>query len=134
MELAFDELNCKGILLTDIEVAQVRESIEKLYAVKKGSFLPLWERLIQEQSIHDPNGWKVIENYHCDGEVIMFFDQPCERTMFRFNSIEDVVMVLNESPGFVFYLTDDNFSFLICQNDHDYLIGSGRAASWVASL
>ena len=56
----------------------------------------------------------------------------CEREALRFQSGTDLVAVLEESHRSEFYVTNDNVSWLIAYNDHDYLIGVGEAADWIA--
>jgi hypothetical protein len=95
---------------------------------------PLWERLEDDLSKYDPDGWRAIGEFPYDGRITLFFDKNNETTMYSINNCSDVVKLLSECPGFVFYITDANCSFLLCHNDHDYLIGAGIAKDWVGSM
>ena len=117
--------------LTPVESDYVRNCVEKKYAPLKG-LTPLWECLEGEASKYDPEGWKAIGEFPFKNKVTIFFDKENEPTMYSANNCNDVVELLSECPGFVFYITDDNYSFLLCHNDHDYLIGAGTAADWVS--
>lgn len=108
----------------------IRQEVEKLYASTKSS-QPLWERLTDDASRHDPEGWKAIGDYPYKNMVTMFFDYENESTMYSLNNCKDIVSLVTECPGFVFYVTNEDCSFLLCHNDHDYLIGAGEAKNWV---
>lgn len=121
---------CTLELRTEEESKVIRNCIEEKYASNSG-VLSLWERLEGEASRYDPDGWKAIGQFPCDDMVTIFFDREDEVVMYRVKSCLDLVKLLSECPGFVFYLTDDKCSFLLCHNDHDYLIGAGSAKDWV---
>ena len=123
---------CSVENLNDKSTALVRSRIESLYA-EGPSYKPLWERLNEQVGVFDPDGWKTVEKYPFNDNLLMFFDLDNEKTMYLFSSIGDVVKILSECPGFVFYLTDCECTFLLCHNDHDYLIGAGDAKGWVSS-
>ena len=110
--------------------SSIRQEVEQLYGEKKSS-QPLWERLTDDVSRHDPDGWKTIGDYPYQNKVTMFFDYENESTMYSLNNVKDVTRLLSECPGFVFYVTNDELSFLLCHNDHDYLIGAGDAKNWI---
>lgn len=127
---ACNATGCSVTQLNNEESTTVRTCIEEKYAASHGQS-PLWERLEGECSKYDPDGWRAISEFPFDNMVTMFFDKENETTMYSMNSCRDVVRLLCECPGFVFYITDVNCSFLLCHNDHDYLIGSGTAKDWV---
>ena len=53
-----------------------------------------------------------------------------DSTFYIIHENQSITQFLAELP-FVFYLTNENLDFLITQNDHDYLIASGTAESWL---
>jgi len=111
----------------------IRLNIERLYTEKR-SPKPLWERLADDASKHDPEGWRAIGDYPYENTVTIFFDEENEGTMYSLDSCKDVVNLISECPGFVFYVTNSDCSFLLCHNDHDYLIGTGEAKGWVGEM
>lgn len=51
--------------------------------------------------------------------------------------IQDIKLIpdiIKELPYLVFYVTNEETEFLICLNDHDYLIGCGTAFDWVEQM
>ncbi len=130
IEEASQSSGCNVTPLDDSESRSIRDCVESKYASSSGS-LPLWERLVGEESKYDPDGWKVIGEFPCRSMVTIFFDKENEGTMYRVNSCNDVVKIISECPGFVFYVTDAECDFVLCHNDHDYLIGAGSAKEWV---
>jgi hypothetical protein len=127
----------KSTLLELIEVdvhesISIRDKVENLYSSRK-SALPLWERLVDSVSAgkYNPDGWKEIGSYSYEDVVTLFFEYGDEKTMYSVRSCADVVSIMCECPGFVFYVTNSDCTFLICFNDHDYLIGAGEAKEWV---
>lgn len=111
----------------------IRLNIERLYTEYR-STQPLWERLSDDVSKHDTDGWRAIGDYPYDNTVTIFFDEKSEGTMYYLNSCKDVVTLISECSGFVFYVTNNDCSFLLCHNDHDYLIGAGEAKDWVRDI
>lgn len=132
IEEAYNAIGCSVAPLNDEDAMVIRKSIEETYAGSHGQS-PLWERLEGDLSKHDPDGWRAIADFPFEGRVTIFFDRENETTMYSVKSCSDVVNLLSECPGFVFYLTDGECSFLLCHNDHDYLIGAGAAKEWVGS-
>jgi len=128
---ASNATGCTVTQLNDDEASLIRERIEEKYAATRGPS-PLWERLEMDVSKYDPDGWRAIGDFPLSDMVTMFFDRENETTMYSVKSCSDVVELLSECPGFVFYITDVNCSFLLCHNDHDYLIGTGEARDWVS--
>jgi hypothetical protein len=126
-------MDCQAKQVSNNESSTIRKHIEEKYAATHGQS-PLWERLEGDLSKYDPDGWRKIGEFPYDDKVTLFFDKNNETTMFSVNSCKEVVSILSECPGFVFYITDAKCSFLLCHNDHDYLIGAGVAKNWVGDM
>lgn len=125
-----------GILAEKISVeksSEIRKCVEDRYTGNRRD-TPLWERLEEDNSIYDPNGWKTIGEFPYNDKIMIFFDIENESAMYSVISCSDLVKLLSECPGFVFYLTDAKCSFVLCHNDHDYLIGVGTAKDWIRKL
>ena len=56
-----------------------------------------------------------------------------EKTIFVFENGEQIIDVIGQSFGFIYYIVDCNLEFLICFNDCDYLVVSGKAIDWLKS-
>ena len=51
--------------------------------------------------------------------------------VFHFASGEALDEVLADTFGFELYVTDEEASFLLCFNHHDFLLASGKAVEWL---
>jgi hypothetical protein len=95
---------------------------------------PLWEGIIDSVSVIDLKGWQTIRSFVSKKETILFLDPNQERFAIRVKDGSDIVDILNECEYMVFYLTNPDFDFLLCFNDHDYLIAKGEIAeTWIES-
>jgi len=114
-------------------LGSIRNSIENKFAFPASK--PLWERFKSHtSSICDSNGWKYIADFPIKEKIILFFDDDDEKAMYLINNPHQFVAIIGECPAIEFYLTNERFNFLICFNDHDYLIGAGEAESWIKEL
>ena len=93
-----------------------------------------WEKLRYFDSIIDKDGWSYINEFVSDNACIMFFNEFDEKKMFKIKNGNDLYFLLSETSGFEFYITDSNYSYLICFNHHDILYGCGKASYWVDKL
>lgn len=93
----------------------------------------LWERLDPSESVHDPDGWRIGPALLLPGPVVMLVEDRDGMHGIELESAAALPSILETTVGFVFYLTDDDHSFVLAFNDHDVLIGCGLAAAWVAA-
>lgn len=92
---------------------------------------PIWHDLKLHFGERWSDGWREVGKYVDDSPCVLVEQtEPCA---FRFANGIELTRLLGETPGFEFYVVDDSLSYLICQNDHDYLIAAGDAESWVRS-
>lgn len=89
--------------------------------------IPLWEKLVDDVSAYDPNAIKQIRKFSLSGEVLLLFGDERYPEGFHFDSFVDACDVLWECIGFVCYLTDYKQSYVVALNDHDMIIGCGKA-------
>lgn len=94
----------------------------------------LWERLDYVESLHDPRGWSMVADFVGERPCLLGFEPDLERSAFEFRRGADLTAVLGECSGFVFYVCDEELSYLLCFNDHDYLIAVGAARSWLTAI
>ena len=113
---------------------RILKQINELYVDKKKKGIYLWERLNNFESLSDSKGWACIQNYVLNDGCIMLFNQDEENKMFEISNGKDLQIILSETCGFEFYITDNQCSYLICFNHHDILYGCGEAINWINSL
>jgi len=113
---------------TELANTDLRDTFEALAtAFAEPGSQPLWERLKERTSIHDPNGWRRIRAL-ATGPLWLLVEDSQGRCGFAFRDASDLELVLQETSGFVFYVTDPDLTYLISFNDHDFLIASGAVS------
>ncbi len=123
------------VALYSLEKSEMTVSnILKTYSKKEIYEYPLWDNIAEKASYYNPDGWKFIADFRRNSKKLLFTEPSKGIIVFEFNNSIDLVNMLDNSYGFVFYVTDINISYLLCFNDHDYLIGCGDAKYWVGSL
>jgi len=95
---------------------------------------PLWEHFRFPARRQDPDGWRKIGPYVGDSTCLLLFNPSDTEDVFMFGSGGDLSLVLGDTFGFEFYVTDESFSYCVCFNHHDMLLGAGAAESWIESL
>lgn len=79
-----------------------------------------------------PDGWELIPRYVGTTTCLMFLNGA--NTVWKFMTGSDLLRVLKECPALEFYVCDEDASYLLCSNHHDFVVGWGVAESWVESL
>jgi hypothetical protein len=96
---------------------------------------PIWENLVVDKcSIQSHMAWKFIgemEFSNVEGPFILVFEQSTELGCFLFDSPTAISATLGECNPFMYYITNRSFEFLLCENDHDFLIAAGNAKAWM---
>ncbi|MFI3231692.1 MAG: hypothetical protein R3Y29_09120 [bacterium] len=113
--------NYTNILFEKIMVKYIEKPV--------GTFV--WEKIVDNFSVCDGNAWKWINEFIQNKNTIMILLD--EEASFIFQNGEDVVLLLAELYPFEFFLTDENLTYLLCYNHHDYLTASGIAKEWLKS-
>ena len=54
--------------------------------------------------------------------------------MWKFKSVKDLVSVLGECYGFPFCITSQKADYILCFDEHDCLIGSGKVKDLLQDL
>ena len=122
----------------DVEIVSREEYkiiFQKVISIFTGNNLkyPLWSSIIDKVSIRDANGWIYIPQF-IDSSAILFLEKEDAEFAVIFKQPNHFKILLENSFHFVFYITNPSFDYLLCFNDHDYLIGSGSSKKWIASL
>ena len=116
--------------LSSDETEKVLLQLRQKYADTE-SDLPLWESIGEHVSRKRANGWSDIGDYVGASPCLLVTEKDGQ-DVYRVPSGSDLTRLLSECPGFEFYVTNDNYNYLLCHNHHDYLIGTGASAEWVA--
>lgn len=92
---------------------------------------PIWEKINDEEAVHNPDAWQWVSEFVNDNEAIIFFNTSDEKSSFIISGGENIVNILSETFNVEFYLTNKELDYLICFNHHDVLIASGKAKRWL---
>ena len=93
----------------------------------------LWKNIKKCTSVQNDTSWRWIANFVSDSECVMFFNLNEEEASVRFSCGNDVLVILEETYGFEFYITNKNAEYLLCFNHHNFLIACGSAEDWLSS-
>ncbi len=133
VENAFAVLDIPAVRLADADASQVRGTLNQRFGDGSSPTLH-WNHLRDYVAVQHPDSWRWIAEFVPAEPVYFLFDAQDERAVYQLPSGRSVVEVLDECPGFEFYVADENTTYLLAHNDHDYLFGAGTAAPWVATL
>ena len=133
-----DAIATLGVITSKVEVTQAFEIRKKLAQkfsdIPKNSQSVCWQNLINHSGIHNSDGWRLLENYVQNEEVLLFINPEEDEIMWKFKSGKGLVAVLGECYGFPFCITSQEADYILCFDDHDCLIGSGKVKNWLKSL
>lgn len=128
-EEIYDVSNNLGIKILELDYKSRSEIVKKInkYFFNKDSDFLSW-RLIKnaEYTYHHQLGWKIIKSLPDYDNLILFFEESDDKSMFIFENKEDLYSLISSSIGFEFYICDKNITYLICFNFHDMLIMFGQ--------
>lgn len=123
---------CKAQLLPDVVGKAIVDLVRRKYSSRPAS--TLWEQIGISASFQNDRAWNRACEFVGDQSTLLFFEPKEDSKVFKFEDGNSLARVIEDCPLFVFYLTDETGSYLLCVNDHDYLIGAGDAMAWVSSL
>jgi hypothetical protein len=126
----FDILN--KVLSTQHYQALYQAVLDK-FALGVDKF-PLWENLNDSESLKEKDGWLLISDFVGNEEVVLFLDNRTEKFAITLNGSKDLNKLLSNTFHFVFYITNINVDYLLCFNEHDFIIASGKAKLWLRGL
>jgi hypothetical protein len=128
---AVTTLQFQLVRLPSEESREVLRQLRQKYA-DSASELPLWETISESESRKRVDGWMDVCEYVGDSPCLLVTEKDGPDA-YRISSGRDLCRLLSECPGFEFYVTNDVYDYLLCHNHHDYLIGAGQSAEWVAT-
>lgn len=114
------------------KAAWIYDSIAAKYTNVTGDYVWLWENFRDEYSVNDTEAWSWI-SYYVKNQPCYFIVNHCgEKTAYYFECGNSMIDMYNETGQLIeFYVTDEEFSYLLCYNHHDYLIACGEAKKWL---
>jgi hypothetical protein len=111
---------------------ELKKKLAKKYSIdKQRPQILSWQNLENAESHHDSDGWKLLENFVGEEEVLLFLNPEDEQIMWKFNNGTDLELLLSESTGFPFCIISEKANYILCFEDHDCLVGVGEAVSWI---
>jgi len=127
-------LHATGVHAQVLDAAEKRALVVRLrerLGVDVTSHAP-WDNSAGPDGHLRPDGWELIPTYVGAVPCLMFLDRA--NTVWKFRCGADLLRVLGECPALEFYVCDQEASYLLCSNHHDFVIGWGTAAQWVSGL
>lgn len=92
---------------------------------------PLWDGPSEFASVQDELAWRWMGDWIKDESCVLLWDPASERRALRFAKGRSLVSLLEEMYGTEFYVTDNNITYMMCFDHHDYLVAAGRAKAWL---
>lgn len=129
-----NEINIRIYMLENNACNDIFNSVSEIYEKPDNNSGFIWDGLISAAYLHDPQGWLKTGDFIEENPCLLLISDGYERKAFRFLNGSDLVKLLNNTFAFEFYITDEQYSYLICFNHHDCLIGCGNALTWIESL
>jgi hypothetical protein len=91
-----------------------------------------WEAVNAPDSVQTASGWKLVPAFVGESSCLVF--SACATLVRKFANGAELLRFLEASPPFEFYVCNALTTYLLCCNDHDFVIGWGRGAEWVRQL
>jgi len=111
----------------------VRRELAAKFAVE-GATTIHWRCLRDYSAIQHPEAWRWLEEFLEDERVFLLPEAEDEPAVFTVESGRRAIDLLGECSPFGFYIADRPFTYLVCENEHDFLFGCGAAKAWVEGL
>ena len=127
------DLGIKVSRLAPAEARTVRERIAIRFGLDPSELME-HVRPDGSASIHDSEIWRSLDDLAGEAPLYLFFRRDEDHGVWRIPDGRSLVSVLNESIGFVFYIASEALDFLAYYEDHDCLLGVGRAADWIRRI
>jgi hypothetical protein len=91
-----------------------------------------WDDVDAPSGVKKSDGWELITQYIGNAECFVW--SGAASAIWRFPNGNELLKFLRDVPPFEYYVCDKAATFLLCSNDHDFVIGWGRALPWVTEL
>lgn len=127
-------LNIELSKLNAEEIAMLRSKLAYSFSQEPNDPWKLsYQNLKNSQSLFDPKGWMLIQEY-ANNNLILFVNPDEEKDMWIVPSGVILTSILSETVGFPFYVTSLEADYILCFDDHDCLIATGKAVEWLVKI
>lgn len=123
------EFSIPNALLPDEEAAIVYRNMRRAFSEMPGDEqTPLWETMISSTGLYEDKGDRFLQSFlSSNSEEILFIIQDWYRmTGFKIQSSKLLYDALKSTYRFVWYSTNSLYSYVLCQNDHNFVIYSSN--------
>jgi hypothetical protein len=91
-----------------------------------------WGAVGAPYGVQIASGWKLVPMFVAEVPCLVF--STGATSIWKFASGAELLLFLEASPPFEFYVCDAQATYLVCCNDHDFVIGWGRSVELVRQL
>lgn len=91
-----------------------------------------WDDLKAPKGLRYYDGWKIIPEFVGNERCFLAIDNV--NLIWSVNNGTDLLRILTAWPELEFYVWNESCDYLICFNDHEYIIGWGNAEGWIEQL
>lgn len=133
IEKAAENVEISLIKLNDEELKVLTDQLTRIYCNEQAIY-PLWEQIQTDSKKIDPEGWRVISKITAEQKVILFAEPSETSLAYKVSDGSQLEALLSECHPFVFYVSDNQASFLLSFTDHDVLIAAGQAEKWFKAV
>ncbi len=128
-------LNVSGHKLGAEACATALRALLQAYTSSPKYAWPIWQQLSVESCfIQSHLAWKYVGELQTSAvsrPMVLFYETSTEYGAYQFENLQVISAILGECNPFVYYVTNSALDFLLCENDHDYLIAMGEAKDWL---
>jgi hypothetical protein len=125
------ETSATPVQLSAAERSVVVQSLNDRLNVDVQAKMP-WDAVDAPHGVQATSGWKLVPMFV--GEAPCLVISACATSIWKFANGVELLLFLEASPPFEFYICDAQATYLLCFNDHDFVIGWGRSIEWVRQL
>ena len=133
IQLACRDLAVKASKLDPTEANTIRNRIATRFELDAVELLESI-RPYGSVSIYDSQIWRLLGNLVGEAPFYLLFRYHEDDGVWRISDGQSLVAILGETIGFAFYIASESLDFLAYYDDHDCLIGVGRAADWISRI
>lgn len=127
----FGATSATPVQLSAAERNAVVLSLEDRLNVNVEAQVP-WDAADAPEGVRTTTGWKHVPAFVADSSCLLF--SASATSIWKFNNGAELLVFLESSSPFEFYVCDTQATYLLCCNDHDFVIGWGCSAEWVRQL
>lgn len=125
------ETDATPVRLSAAERIQLVQCLKDRLNVDVETRMP-WAAVDAPQGVHTVSGWKFLPMFVAATPCLAF--SACATSIWKFANGAELLLFLEASPAFEFYVCDALATYLLCCNEHDFIIGWGRSVEWVRKL